>query len=336
VNVRVRLLLLCLALLVPTVASAQQAETIEYYGTDAIGSIRIVWDANGNVLGRQDYAPFGKALFPVPAMPKEGFVGNEQDAETDQGNFHARMSEARTGRFTRPDPIQAGMAEPQRWNRYAYALNSPFSYADPDGLQAECPYDACVTAPFQYIEMSDILAFFMGWSDGGGGASSSQDDGGQGRGRGTGQSTGTSTGTTTSTTTTTQPPADVPPVVPPPVTPPRVPPQSPPPTGFPSCKDLRMVGDVGDITIQSGVPGQVQWGVTMDKRIIGTVFVFEQFTSANGQRTSNTSRPYFYRGTAGTTHGSRQNLKSGSIYQLQALALDPPSWAAGAAGCIVP
>jgi RHS repeat-associated protein len=136
VNARVRLLPLCLALLVPTVASAQQAETIEYYGTDAIGSIRIVWDANGNVLGRQDYAPFGKALFPIPAMPKEGFVGNEQDAETDQGNFHARMFEARAGRFTRPDPIQDGVVEPQRWNRYAYALNQPVSVVDPTGLRA--------------------------------------------------------------------------------------------------------------------------------------------------------------------------------------------------------
>jgi RHS repeat-associated protein len=142
VNVRVRLLLLCFALLMPAVASAQQAETIEYYGTDAIGSIRIVWDPNGNVLGRQDYAPFGKALFPIPAMPKEGFVGNEQDAETDQGNFHARMFEARTGRFTRPDPIGGGLFAPQAWNRYAYALNRPEALTDASGL---CVADFCDT-----------------------------------------------------------------------------------------------------------------------------------------------------------------------------------------------
>lgn len=99
--------LIALAILaLPSLARAQApAETIEYYGADAIGSIRIVWDANGTVLARQDYAPFGRPLFPVPAMPKEGFGGNEKDDETDQAYFHARMFQARTGRFARPDPI---------------------------------------------------------------------------------------------------------------------------------------------------------------------------------------------------------------------------------------
>ena len=92
----------------PAVARAQApAETIEYYGTDVIGSIRIVWDANGNVLGRQDYAPFGRPLFPVAGLPKQGFGAQATDDETDQAYFHARMFEARTGRFTRVDPIFA-------------------------------------------------------------------------------------------------------------------------------------------------------------------------------------------------------------------------------------
>jgi hypothetical protein len=28
------------------------------------------------------------------------------------------------------------MVNPQRWNRYAYALNNPLTYTDPDGLDA--------------------------------------------------------------------------------------------------------------------------------------------------------------------------------------------------------
>ena len=66
-------------------ASAQApAETIEYYAHDAIGSVRVVYDASGTVLGRQDYGPFGQIVFPVPAMPKEGFGAQEKDDETDQ------------------------------------------------------------------------------------------------------------------------------------------------------------------------------------------------------------------------------------------------------------
>ena len=66
-------------------ASAQAPpETIEYYAHDAIGSIRVVFDASGTVLGRQDYGPFGQIVFPVAAMPKEGFGAQECDDETDQ------------------------------------------------------------------------------------------------------------------------------------------------------------------------------------------------------------------------------------------------------------
>jgi RHS repeat-associated protein len=131
-----RLAVWCLALmLMPAVARAQApAETTEYYGQDAVGSIRIVFDVSGTVLARQDYAPFGKPLFSAPAMPKEGFGAQQTDAETDQSYFHARMFEARTGRFTRPDPIQAGLFEPQLLNRYAYARNSPLAFSDFDGL----------------------------------------------------------------------------------------------------------------------------------------------------------------------------------------------------------
>ena len=130
-----RLLLVVGLLVLPATVFAQQAETIEYYGTDAIGSIRIVWDASGNVIARQDFTPFGEPVLQQgTAIPKEGFGGNETDAETNQDYFHARMFEARTGRFARTDPIEDGVGEPQRWNRYAYALNAPIRFIDIGGL----------------------------------------------------------------------------------------------------------------------------------------------------------------------------------------------------------
>ena len=46
-----RWLMLAALLLVPV---AGQAQTIEYYGLDAIGSVRVVFDANGNVLTQTD------------------------------------------------------------------------------------------------------------------------------------------------------------------------------------------------------------------------------------------------------------------------------------------
>ena len=36
------------------------------------------------------------------------------------------------------DPIYKGLFEPQEWNRYAYALNSPLTHSDPDGRAVVC------------------------------------------------------------------------------------------------------------------------------------------------------------------------------------------------------
>jgi RHS repeat-associated protein len=132
-----RALFVCALLAVPTLASAQQPETIEYYGSDVIGSIRIVYDMNGNVIGRQDYAPFGTPVLSGTSMPKEGFGGNEKDDETQQMDFHARSLIARAGRFTSVDSIFDAKNEPSRWNRYAYAANNPLRFADSTGLETQ-------------------------------------------------------------------------------------------------------------------------------------------------------------------------------------------------------
>ena len=51
----------------------------------------------------------------------------------------------RRGRFVTSDPLMASakVVNPQTWNRYAYALNNPLRYVDPDGLEvpASCAED---------------------------------------------------------------------------------------------------------------------------------------------------------------------------------------------------
>jgi RHS repeat-associated protein len=117
-------------------SATAQTETIEYYATDAVGSVRVVFDATGNVLGRMDYEPFGRELFKGVFPITEHFGGQSVDGESGQGFFHARQYASRTGRFSRVDPIYAGLFDPQRWNRYAYAGNNPIRFLDPFGLQA--------------------------------------------------------------------------------------------------------------------------------------------------------------------------------------------------------
>lgn len=121
----------------PSMAVAQTSEEISYYHTDAVGSVRVITNQTGAVVERYDYVPFGQLWQPpVNPVSTRRFAGKERDAETGLDYFGARYYASRTGRFTTIDPvlnIEAALTEPQRWNRYAYALNNPLAVVDPDG-----------------------------------------------------------------------------------------------------------------------------------------------------------------------------------------------------------
>lgn len=52
---------------------------------------------------------------------------------------------------------------------------------------------------------------------------------------------------------------------------------------------------------------------------------YAQYTNANARRRMrNLLHPYSYRGTGGTTHGSRYGLKPRSEYHIQAVAIYLP------------
>jgi RHS repeat-associated protein len=136
-------LLLTALLLIPANALAQTTtQVVEFYTTDALGSVRAVTKkVNGEwtVVNRHDFMPFGEEVAPqVPPPYKHLFTGKERDAETGQDYFGARYYRADIGRFTTVDPVytwQENLQDPQRWNRYAYVRNNPLRYTDPDGRQ---------------------------------------------------------------------------------------------------------------------------------------------------------------------------------------------------------
>src|SRR5262245_15187119 len=82
-------------------------ETVEYYVTDVIGSTRVVFAADGTVLGSGDYLPYGEALG-SPTVAAEQFTGQPRDVETGMDYFHARNYQPRVGRFSTSDPAFAG------------------------------------------------------------------------------------------------------------------------------------------------------------------------------------------------------------------------------------
>ena len=117
-------------------------DEVVYYHHDAIGSVRVVTDASGNVLRRHDFTPFGVEWPPPSSSPDQLlFTAQERDSETGRDYFGARYYIAQLERFTSPDPLamtSTRLFEPGRANRYIYASNNPFKYVDPAGLE-DCP-----------------------------------------------------------------------------------------------------------------------------------------------------------------------------------------------------
>jgi len=76
-------------------------------------------------------------------------TGKERDSESGLDYFGARYYASTMGRFMSPDsPSYSGLTKPQSWNLYAYSLNNPIRYSDPDGHSVECKTNAadCLSA----------------------------------------------------------------------------------------------------------------------------------------------------------------------------------------------
>ncbi|MCC6826066.1 MAG: hypothetical protein IT172_10020 [Acidobacteria bacterium] len=141
----------------PRLLSTEDASGTNYLTADHLGSPRINTDANGSVTARHDYMPFGEEIFTAltaqrtsgvgysgDAVRKQ-FTGYERDNETGLDYAQARYYNNQHGRFTSVDPLaaSASIKNPQTFNRYTYALNSPYKFTDPLGLLSMQTSGAC-------------------------------------------------------------------------------------------------------------------------------------------------------------------------------------------------
>jgi len=124
-GVRAGLVLAALVALATPAQAQGPAGIVEYYGTDAIGSVRVVFDQAGAVVARSDYGPFGEEINGGVTLPPIRFTAQERDPEAGLDYFNARFLQPRAGRFASVDPVFSEGAQwnPQLWNRYVYALN---------------------------------------------------------------------------------------------------------------------------------------------------------------------------------------------------------------------
>lgn len=104
---------------------------VTYLHPDWLGSPRLATKADGTMLWREHFDPYGKKLNGV--VEKRGFTGHAYDAETGMTYMLARYYDAEVGRFLMTDPI----GSKDDLNLYAYVHGDPVNGTDPTGLERD-------------------------------------------------------------------------------------------------------------------------------------------------------------------------------------------------------
>ncbi|WP_281162040.1 RHS repeat domain-containing protein [Stenotrophomonas hibiscicola] len=109
--------------------------TVTYIHTDALGSVVAESDANGNVIKRYDYEPYG-AVVDGRVMDGPGYTGHVSDSATGLSYMQQRYMDPQLGVFLSVDPVTAYDQPVGQFNRYRYAAGNPYKFTDPDGRNA--------------------------------------------------------------------------------------------------------------------------------------------------------------------------------------------------------
>ena len=133
-SVRLFFQLLCFLLIVSS-STLQAREFTIFFHNDVLGSPIIGTDEAGNVLGKENYSPFGERQIKDPAASGNTlwFAGKPQNESSGLSYFNARYYSPELGQFMSVDPVAPLEGNIYNFNRYAYANNNPYKYIDPDG-----------------------------------------------------------------------------------------------------------------------------------------------------------------------------------------------------------
>lgn len=111
--------------------------------SDYLGSILKVTNTSGAVIANLNYDAWGRRRnnltwdYVTPSLPPSwlyrGYTMHEHLPEFDLINMNGRLYDPVLGQMLSPDPFNQYPEGTQNYNRFAYALNNPLKFSDPDG-----------------------------------------------------------------------------------------------------------------------------------------------------------------------------------------------------------
>ena len=116
----------------------RKSGVVSYLLSDHLGSNSLIVDSTGAKVSESRYKAWGELRFSSGTVSTD-YTYTGQYSNTDDFGwmyYKARWYDPTLGRFAQADSIVPGAGNPLAWDRYAYGLNNPTRYNDPDG---HCP-----------------------------------------------------------------------------------------------------------------------------------------------------------------------------------------------------
>lgn len=133
-----------------------------YYHVDAIGTVRAMTDAAGEVANSYVYGAFGNVLHESVSLENSLlYAGEMRDTVLGWDFLRARYSSSQVGRFVTRDAFDGLTQDALSLHRYSYVHNDPLNNIDPSG---EVSLPSVLLGVSIISSVGSIIASFAGYT----------------------------------------------------------------------------------------------------------------------------------------------------------------------------